>query len=421
MSDKFEHLLQTSFSVVSVGSKRIDSVAGWTKIMYNRYVLVDKRLYKQNKKSWTNFAVAFFLCLSTLKFIDNCFVDLNAPYELKMYHGALFHSLGFAGKVLLIVATSAILQSAFYRLLFWHREKKNRLEFLEDFVNFEASDIITEEVKESFFSQLRMYYVISTRAGYASCGSSVTLTIVIAMFSAYPNLTITNCIIWGAWTFPQIILAWFVVPDIMILGSFWFILRTHVLLLTKQVLSELNVFRNTCQSKQLKQKNDASINKHFKMWHFRYMTVKRVLHDFDVFSQTFLFIANSTSSIMSAAFLFAMLKSDEIFIKLLLTPGLISITATVMLLLFSATSISSMGKRLYKTLNHTTVTLQQELTRENRIALKYLIQDTGNQRCPGVSLKMISGVVCHSLSFAEFVVSFITLFLMMFDLLHQVL
>jgi hypothetical protein len=351
--------------------------------------------------------------------MENLFVDLDAPYYLKIRHGTLFYCLGFGGKVLLIPAACVILQSGLTRVLFWWKEKNNRLQFLVDFVNFKTSEIMTIEVKESFIWKLRMYYIISTKSSYLSFVSSVIITIMMGIYSAYPNPTMTNCIIWAIWTIHQVILIWFVVPDFMILGSFWFILRTHVLLLTKQVFVELEELRKNSQSKQFKKRN-AVINKYFQRWYQRYQAVKRVLRDFDDFSKTFLLILNSTSSIMSSAFLFAILQTDQIIIRFLLTPILICFTTTVMFLLFTATSISSLGKCLYKSLNQSTVRLQQELSIENRVLLKYLIEETGNQRYPGISLKTVSGTPYESMSFAEFVVSFITLFLIMIDFLHQV-
>ena len=84
------------------------------------------------------------------------------------------------------------------------------------------------------------------------------------------------------------------------------------------------------------------------------------------------------------------------------------------------TTINSLGKTLYKDLNTVFVHFQHKLSIDHKVVLKQLIEDTCNEKYPSVSLMTVNGTSFESISSVTFIVSFITLFLIMFDFLHKV-
>ena len=56
-----------------------------------------------------------------------------------------------------------------------------------------------------------------------------------------------------------------------------------------------------------------------------------------------------------------------------------------------------------------------------RFMLKMMVEDTGSPRFPAVSLSMVGGTPYDSMSFSAFIVSYVTLFLMMYDFLEQIM
>ena len=177
---------------------------------------------------------------------------------------------------------------------------------------------------------------------------------------------------------------------------------------------------NAKYSRDRKPQSDHS-NRDFKTWFTRYNSMRQILLAFDDFSKHFMFVVSSTSSVSCSSFLFGILKTDDIVVNIMFIPICICLMTNTVVLMSAATSINSLGKRLYKDLNSVFVRFQHKLSIEDKKVLKQLIEDTGNERYPSVSLMTVNGTPFESVSFAAFIISFISLFLMMFDFLHEIL
>ena len=392
--------------------------------MIKRFILVDETIVSQEeleKKRKRNLIIALFVFFMSFRFLDNWFIDIDAPYDVKVRHGAMFHALGFGGKVLLIVAVCCVAQPGLFRLLFWTREKNNRLRFLGDFSSFTSSFILRTDTKQSFAWKIKMYYSVASFAGSFGFVVAILFSSLIGVYAAFPDPTAINIMIWVFWVALNIVICYFILPDLMILGCFWFVMRTHVKLVVEEILLELQGIRTNEQNfHNNRSTSDALFNRYLRTWISRYNSMIRILLDFDDFSKNFMFVVSSTSSVMCSAFLFGILMTGDIVMKCILTPNFFSFTANAMILMSAATSINSLGKTMYKELNTVFVRYQHKLSIEHKVLLKQLIEDTGNERYPSVSLITANGTPFESMSFAAFIVSFITLFLMMFDFLHKV-
>ena len=422
MSTKLELFLEKFFSIENHGSNEVDAVRSWLDSMSKRFVLVNKTITNKeelDKQRRRNLIIAVFVVLSSFKYLDNLFVNMDASYDVKLRHGAMFHSLGFGGKVLLIAASCCVSQSGLFRILFWSREKKNQVQFLTDFSSFQLSSILTNDVKQSFSWKMNMYHRLASVAANISSLLSICVTIIMGVHAAYPSPTLINITIWTVWVVLQNILIYFVIPDLMILGCFWFVMRIHVKMTVKQIVSELHDIRQNKQYSRNRKLRD-NYNHHFGIWFSRYNFMRSILVAFDDFSKYFMLSVSSTSSIMCSAFLFGLLMTDDILVKIMLIPMAIFFTTYAVVLMSAATSINSLGKTLHKELNTVFVRHQHKLSIEHKTLLNQLIEHTGNERYPSVSLMTVNGTPFESTSFATFIVSFITLFLMMFDFLHQV-
>ena len=421
MSSQIELFFEKSFSSGSLGSNQVDPVKSWIDNMVKRFILIDDTISSSQeleKKRKRNHIISVYVFIMSFRYLDNWFVDLDAPDNVKVRHGAFFHALGFGGKVILIVAACSVAQSGMFRLLFCARERKNQLQFLRDFSSFRSSSILTNDAKQSFSWKLKMFYRIATTFGNLSQYLAMAVTVMMCVYAAYHTPTLTNIILWSAWALHNFSVIYFIVPDVIILGWFWFVMRTHVKLVVKQVVSELDVIRtNAMYSRNRKLESD---NHSLGIWYSHYNSMRDILLAFDNFSKHFMFVVSSTSSVSCSSFLFGILMIDDIVVSAMMIPVCFCITTNAVVLMSAATSINSLGKTMYKELNTVFVRLQHKLSIDHKVLLKQLIEDTGNERYPSVSLMTVNGTPFESMSFAAFIVSFITLFLMMFDFLHQV-
>jgi len=246
------------------------------------------------------------------------------------------------------------------------------------------------------------------------------LNIVFALYSVYRNPKVIPSLCWSLWTASQYFTVYYVVGDFMMLGCFWYVCRTHVKMVIKQVADEvddlINVFRNKNVSKK---KLDFVIT----TWHQRYMESQRILINFDSFSKDFLFHVILSSSPFCAGCLFGGLKSNDYFVSVGLYLVTVSFAANTLIVLSASTDINKNGKIVYEKVTRLVAeaTKFREIGLFQRILLKRALEDIGNQRYPSISLTTLSGTPYDSMAFMDYILSFILLFLMFFDFLHQVL
>lgn len=85
-----------------------------------------------------------------------------------------------------------------------------------------------------------------------------------------------------------------------------------VKLVVKQIMKELQSIRNNGQySRRYEKSGDGHFNRHLEIWFSRYNTMRKILAAFDDFSKYFMLVVSWTSSVMSSAYLFGILKTDQ--------------------------------------------------------------------------------------------------------------
>ena len=428
MSNRVKKFLHKSLSSQSLGVGKIDPVQEWDDCLTQRYYLsksfygtsedADEDTIFQNRVKGLIITV-WIVCYS-LKCFENCFIPLDASHDLKTVSGALFHSLGLPGKVLLIVATSVCVQAASFRSMLMYRETRNDLMFLQDLASLRSNNILSHDKKRIFAKRLLQYYSFVKVIGKTTTSIALIITTLFGIYSAYPDPTVIKVIAWTVHTVVQSFAAYHVIPDMLFIGLLWYVSKTHVSIVTRQVSEELEILTSHVFY-QRRRLNLPRLRRCLDIWFDRYAALSKILQNFNHFSQSFLFILTLTYTPAAAGLLYSILKTDERFIAYMLIPMFISFASTASILLSSATSINARGKRLYVELNKSFVMFQGLVNKTQTIKLKNLIEEVGSDRYPSVSLTTLGRTPYDSMSFAAFVVSFVSLFLMMFDFMHQVL
>jgi hypothetical protein len=363
--------------------------------------------------------IAIYVFLTTFRYLHQATIPLNASSFKKALYGTLFHGMGYGGKVLLPLASAVIIQAGIFRIVFWIKEYQRKVRFLEDFVNFRSDTLISRKGKYDFGETVHAYYRYSYFLAMTSHYVACTFTVILGVYLAFQDLSFWTCIVWIFWVCLQCIISYFAWPDIILLGGFWFVMRTYVKLTVTQISSELEILTHKVVSLGSTRCDDERLDRYIKIWHLRYRKMVQTLSNFNDFSRSFLLIVTAVSSVSCATFIFGFLKTEDVIIISLLTPLLLSYTGNSVTLLYGATVIHSKGKRLYITLNRSAVALQPRLSLRQKFAFKNLIYETGNKITPSVTLITKAGEPYDQLSFAEFVGSFATLLIMMYDFLYQ--
>ena len=429
MSNRVKKFLHKSFSFESLGVGKIDPVQEWDDCLTQRYYL-SKSFYKTSEDADEDedtifqnrvkglFITVLIACYS-LKCFENCFIPLDASHDLKTVSGALFHSLGLAGKVLLIVATSVCAQAATFRSMLMYRETRDDLTFLQDLASLRSRSLLSHDKKKFFTKRLLQYYSFVKVIREITTPIPLIITTMFGIYSAYPDPTVIKVIAWTVHTVVQMVAAYYVIPDLLIIGLLWYGSKSHVSIVIRQVSEELEIL--TSHVFYQRRRLDLSrLRRCLDIWFDRYTALSKILLNFDHFSQSILFILTLTYTPAAAGVLYATLKTNERLIAYMLIPMFISFASTASILLSSATSINATGKRLYVKLNKSFVVFQGLINKTQTMKLKILIEEVGSDRYPSVSLTTLGRTPYDSMSFAAFVVSFISLFLIMFDFMHQV-
>jgi hypothetical protein len=245
---------------------------------------------------------------------------------------------------------------------------------------------------------------------YSACGCTALMTIY--LISVEP--TILYIFVWTIWALLQVLIVYFIWQDVIIFGGFWLVLRCHAVYVVDQVIFELqNLTLNAIRRK--KKVSNSEVNRFLEIWDQRYRKVIKVLYNFDFFSRFFLFVLTGVSSVSCASFLYAVLEINDLVFQITIFPLLIAYIVNAVLLLYAATTIYSQGRRMYVTLNSSLLGLNSRLTIHRRFSFKNTIYQTGNRLYPSISLTTLGGVPYNVLEFAEFVSSFATLMVMIFD------
>ena len=322
--------------------------------------------------------------------------------------------------MLCIPATFICAQIACYRFLFWIREKNGNLEFLDNFLGFGSSPLLNLDEKLKFGKRLHQFLAISRLLGRIPTISALIITVLMGIASIYEDPSVIKVIVWTFWVILQCITAYYAIIDSIIFGCFWFVCQTHIQLIIMEISRELvEMQERMILSRRII--GPSKLSRRLRIWYQRYESTRIILKSFDDFSHTFLFILTSTSSALCSGLLFAVLRTESIAIQILFIPIYVGLTLNAVFLLGSATVTSSQGKVLYRIINKTFVHVQGMLMMRDRLMLKMMMEDTGSHRFPAVSLSTVGGTPYDSMSFAAFVVSYVTLFLMMYDFLEQIM
>src|SRR5207244_1356638 len=90
-------------------------------------------------------------------------------------------------------------------------------------------------------------------------------------------------------------------------------------------------------------------------------------------------------------------------------------------LLSSATSISKKGKGIYLKLNTLYTKKNTVLSVDDKVSMKQLIENTGNETTPSITLFNAGGVPYNMTGFSEYVVTSVLAFLICVDFLAKIL
>ena len=361
---------------------------------------------RRKLKSW---AIIILMFLEFVHYFSMIFLEEDTPEETTTRWGAAFHALGFTGRVICISGSCVIFQSAFLRLVYRVLDDKRKLNFLQDFANLR-----THEYKKLH------YFALANKVTRRMIVSiAYIVTIASGVFAVYKNASVTNIVIWSLWTFFHCLACYFSAGDHITLGIFWFVCRSYVGQLISEITTEFQQIKVSFYQSSNRTRSIRLHDKQLCRWFKKYKKVQKILGNFDHFSQYYLFIFTVISSTFNASVLYGALATDVWFISYLLLNAFLVFVIQGIIQLYGATVINSMGQSLYREANSLYVFIQSEVSLKHKFMLRSVAEDTGSNQC--ISLTTIGSIPYDATCFAEYVVSFVTMFLMMYDFLDEVL
>ena len=366
-----------------------------------------------SRRKFRNLLIAIFLLIRSVIYTRQVFISENADPDLMSLWGANWHALGFGGRTLCIAAAAITAQSSLLRLLYWTKETNNKMYFLtQDFLG--KSNFIREDKRREFDKQISIWLNVGLFVGNAATYICY-LTITFLGFNIYLRKeSAINALLWVTHTVIQFMTAYYAVFDSLTGIVFWFVCRTYVVLVIKEVIQEITDLTNG-------RNRIKSLSRKFTKFSHKYLLMQRTVSNFDDFSRYYLAIVTSTATVFNVGFLIAIMNTDHMWMKLLFANNFVFYSIKDIIVLIGATSIYSLGMKLHLGLNKFMSRSNHKLLLRDKTFLKNFIEETGDKKYPVISLTTATGNPHDISSFVSYIASYVSLFLVMYGFLHNVL
>ena len=399
----------------------VDPCKEWSGLM-SKMVVVSQPLplLQQTKvdteKSRTSLFLAFIVLFTSIKFGFCATLDKEDDAHLLYVFGAMLHTLGFGGMIIYITAFSAFGGAGVNRVIIWFQERREKLEFLVNLTNESDSSksLLNETSRGKFIRRMTLYFWLTVWVELVLDVVAVFIVFSCLVYVLQETNDPVVIAVWIWWHLVWLVAAITCINDSIIIGATWLMCRLHLDVQLSQLQSQLLIFSN---------RNLKTSHFHKTLNHFfqNYERVVRRIHEFDETSRLMIWNLTYSTTLMNSSLTYAVISMGHTFIGYQFLCLLLAFAPGSLTLLFSATSIARKGKQLYLQLNSIYVRQNTLLTFEDKIMMKHLIENTGNQRRPSIALFNAGEIPYDTYSFCEYVSSTVLTFLMCVDFLDEVL
>lgn len=368
------------------------------------------------KKQRLSAILAVLAIFDGLRYLACLTLHKERDFLLLHWFGAMFHCLGFGGRMLYIPASAAFFGGAVMRMVFLKHEKSGNLAFFTDMamVSDPKRSILKGKFRTDFLKSMTINFLTCFAVEVASNISIAVIFICCLIYSLWESTTTTMIIVWSFWTPITWIKCIVVINDVYIIGSAWFTTRLFFDVQLRQLESDLI----SCMNKFMPAED---FYRKMDKFYREYNRITAGVQRFDKTSRLLIWVMTIASTFITSSLMYAVM----ILGHTLLGYFLIYIWFVVMIgsltLLSSATSISKKGKGLYLKLNSLFIEKNMVLSFDDKALMKYLIENTGNETTPSITLFNAGGVPYNMTGFSEYVVTCVLAFLICVDFLAKVL
>ena len=392
--------------------KQLKGFEFWDKSLTSNFVLSKSFLtnslnVKANNKS---LLIIAFMSLRIMYYSRLIFVREDAEIDMMAQWGSHFHALGFSGRMIYVACVCVCCQGCFARLLFWVMQKQDNLQFV--FQDLAQCKLLSKRTKKEFSNRIESWSRICHVLGLLVACAVDLLTVILAwiMYSRQPSLH--NAFYWTVHSFLQCVNSHLIVWDSLTLSCFWFVCRTHVSTAIHSISKRLD-------SLSKKQRSVSGTGRKLFRLQCRFLAMHEIISNFNKFSSYYVCILQTTGTAINAAVLFAALQSENLFIQLLFIYILLSYTLRDVTLLSGAATITSIGSKVYTRLS--SLIVRTDLGFKEKTLVADLMEGTGSDRYPLISLMTLSGNVLDFTSLAAYALTYASLLIMMYGFLRDVM
>ena len=369
---------------------------------------------KHAANSMKSLLIIMFLSIQFFHYMFMFVLSENRSNETLAFSGALFHVLGFPGRVACLMPGCICAQSVLMRILLYARQRNRDLSFLRDIMEF--SLLPGKKNTTKFVNRIKVWYktvkILRTTALIIALFGNIFLF----KLAIQKDSSIKLVMFWTFGFVTHATSASIIIVDYFNLLGFWFMSRSYLVMGIEQMLNEMTT------SAERRARVRSFINS--------YRLLEKVLLNFDSVSKYFVFFVATSSSISNAAFLFAGIKCEDPLLSFLFFGCLAGFISTSHLILYAAATVKSRGDEIYKRAYSIIVGIHrkcpllkdtQRLSFAERMALKDIIETTGSESSTSICCRILGGTPYDSTAFFAYVGSCFSTFIIIYDFLDELL
>ena len=362
-----------------------------------------------------NFITIFFLSLNAVRYLYLLSViDHNKRIEF----GSVFYPFGVGGVVIYMAAAMVSLECLLCRLLLlfkgWKEKKKGKLLF---FFNIPNTDYLNSYHKASFMKRMKLTYYLVKVTFTATNYSSDIISLLSTIYCMIKEPLVSDKIIWMLWLVCQAFVTYTATHIFIILGL-WFIQKEFLDFQVKQLIESVQKqeVKSSSQSKQSHKsiaKTAAPSMNSFDRLFATYIDIVNEIKKFNQMSKIIIFVLTFCSTAVNTSMIYGAMKTQQalfLFLSVILS-------VTSLYPLWVATSLSLKSRELYQHLNRRiTVSFVS-----NNSSLKdlFLMREVLRNSKRTLSLQTSDGCLYEPHLFLEYVVSTVSMFLMLVQFLER--